>query len=138
MNHLDPMRDLLPRAYSIAGDSILTALLEIVALEMEIFQEDLDRVRQSHWIRSVYRLADAEKLGALLGIKRLAWETLPVFRERLLALVVARLQGALGPNEYKEFVYDYLSGCERVLDCMFVPGLQTVMLEEAYDPPADR
>lgn len=138
MNHLERLQDLLPPPYSIAADSILTALLEVLVPEMEIFEEDLDRVRQSHWIQSVYRLADAKKLGALLGIKPLSWETLPVFRERLLALVRARLRGALGPNEIKEFVYTYLSGCERVLGCMFTPGLQTVTLEQAYDPPVDR
>jgi hypothetical protein len=138
MNHLERLQDLLPPPYSVAADSILTQLLNLMALEMEIFQEDLDRVRQSHWIRFVYQLADAEKLAALLGIKRLAWETLPVFRERLLALVTARLQGALGPNEIKQFVYDYLANCERVLNCSFVPGLQTVTLDQAYKPPAER
>jgi len=138
MNHLERLQDLLPPAYSIASDSILTALLDIAAMEMEIFQEDLDRVRQSHWIESVYRLEDAEKLAALLGIKRLAWETLPTFRERLIALVPALLEGATGPNEIKQFVYDYISRCERVLSSTFMLGLRNVTLEQAYEPPADR
>lgn len=138
MTHLERLQDLLPSPYSVAGDSLFTQLLNIVALELEIFDEDLDRVRQSHWIRTVFQLADAEKLAALMGIKRLPWETLPLFRERLLALVTARLQGSLGPNEIKGFVYDYLCNCERVLGSTFVPGLQTVSLEQAYQAPPDR
>ena len=138
MTHMERLQDLLPPPYSLAADSLFSQLLNVVALELEILDEDLDRVRQSHWIRTAYQLADAEKLAALMGIKRLAWETLPLFRERLLALVTARLQGALGPNEIKRFVYDYLGSCERVLGSSFVPGLQTVTLEQAYQAPPDR
>ena len=92
MTHMERLQDLLPPPYSLAADSLFSQLLNVVALELEILDEDLDRVRQSHWIRTAYQLADAEKLAALMGIKRLAWETLPLFRERLLALVTARLQ----------------------------------------------
>jgi hypothetical protein len=142
MTQLDRLRDLLPGPYAVADDAVLTALLDVVALELEAFGEDLDRMRQSHWIRTAFRLADAEKLGALMGIRRLAWEGLPMFRERLLALVTARLQGALGPLEIKRFVFDYLRRSEDVLECTLVPGLQHLDLEHAFPegavPPRTR
>ncbi|HEX9821342.1 MAG TPA: hypothetical protein VGD07_17205 [Methylomirabilota bacterium] len=142
MNHLTRLLDLLPGPYAVADDAVLTSLLDVAALELETFQEDLDRMRQSHWIRFAYRLADAEKLAALVGIQRLPWEGLEMFRERVLAVVVARLAGALGPREIKRFVFDYLRKSEDVLGCTFVPGLQTLDLEQAFatesDPPRRR
>lgn len=137
MTPLARIERLLPPPYATARDAVLMRLLEAFALEFEALQEDLDRLRRSHWIRFAYRLEDAAKLGALLGIAPLPWEGLPVYRERLLALVVARLKGALGPDEIKGFVYDYLRGVETALDSLFLPGLRTVTAEEAYaDDPA--
>jgi hypothetical protein len=138
MNTLERLQNLLPIPYAVAGDAVLTGLLNVFAVEMEVYQEDLDRLRQSHWIRTAYRLEDAAKLAALVGIAPLSWENLDTFRERLLPLVAARLQGALGPREIERFVYDYLINCERVLDCLFIPGLQSMSFEDAYHPPVDR
>jgi len=139
MKHLERLLDLLPGAYAVAGDAVLTSLLDVVALELETFQEDLDLMRQCHWIRSVYRLADAEKLAALVGIQRLPWEALEMFRERILALVAARLQGALGPVEIKRFVFEYIRKSEDVLGCTFVPGLRKLDFAHAFptedEPP---
>ncbi len=139
MNHLARIQEHLPGPYALAGDAVLTRLLDVVALEFEAFQEDLDRMRQSHWIRFAYRLADAEKLAALVGVTRLPWENLLTFRARLLPLVRARLAGALGPLEVKRFVYDYLSDTEKVLSeadrrlaYLLLPGLQRVSFEQAF------
>jgi hypothetical protein len=132
MNHQQRLLDLLPGPYAVADDAVLTTLLDVVALELETFQEDLDRMRQSHWIRTVYRLADAEKLAALMGIARLPWEALPMFRERVLALVTARLQGALGPLEIKRFVFEYIRKSEAVLGCTLVPGLRKLDVGSAF------
>lgn len=138
MNHLARIQDVLPGPYAVAADAVLTQLLDVVALELETFQEDLDRMRQCHWIRFAYRLADAEKLAALMGITRLPWEGLQQFRERLLPLISARLQGALGPSEIKGFTYEYLLRSEQVLGCVFVPGLQRTPFENAFEPAAER
>jgi len=138
MNHLDRLHDLLPPPYSIADDAVLSEMLAIVAAEMEAFLEDLDRMRQTHWINFCYRLEDAEKLGTLVGVQRLDWEDLRVFRVRLLATVTARLNGALGPNEIRKFVFNYLHDCETVTAASLVPGLQTVTLDEAYQGPNGR
>jgi hypothetical protein len=138
VNLLEQIQASLPPPYSIAADSVLQSFLQVIAADLEIYQEDLDRMRQTHWIPTIYRLADAAKLGALLDIQPFTWEHLDLYRERLLALVVARLKGSLGPNEIREFVYTYLLKTERALDATFVPGLQRVTLDEAYQPPAAR
>jgi hypothetical protein len=131
VSHLSRVQDLLPPPYTGDANSILLRLLDIVALEMDAFDEDLDRYQRSHWIRAVQQLNDAEKMAALAGIRRLPWEDLDLFRERLLALIVALRSGASGPRQIRQFVYDYLSRAERVLGATFVPGLAKLTAAEA-------
>jgi hypothetical protein len=145
MKHLAALQRYLPDPYSLAPDAVLTQLLDIAALELECVDEDLDRLRQTHWIRTAYRLGDAEKLAALVGVARLPWEDLRTFRARLLPLVKARLAGALGPNEIRKFVYDYLIETEKALTdadnqlaYQLLPGLQRVPLEKAFAPVTER
>ena len=59
MSHLSRMMDLLPPPYAIAPDSIVSSVLDHVAIEMDAFQEDLDRYQRSHWINAVYAVGDA-------------------------------------------------------------------------------
>jgi hypothetical protein len=133
------MQDLLPPPYTLERDSVLTPVLDFIALEMDAFQEDLDRYQRSHWIRSVYQLSDAEKMAAVTDIKRLPWEDLDLFRGRLLALVVALLGGATGPSQIRRFVYDYLSRAERVLGATFLPGMARLNgADAAYSMPKDQ
>ena len=145
MKHLPALQSYLPDPYTLAPDAVLTQLLDTMALELECVDEDMDRLRQTHWVRTAYRLADAEKLAALVGVKRLAWEDLRTFRARLLPLVKARLAGALGPNEIKKFVYDYLRETENALSdtdnqlaYQLLPGLQRVPFEKAFASVAER
>jgi hypothetical protein len=138
MNHLERLLDLLPPPYAIASDSLVSQILVQAAAEMEAYQEDLDRMRQTHWIRFCYRLQDAEKLGALVGVKRFPWEDLRLYRARLIPTVVARLRGALGPNEVRNFCYDYLTSAEKATGISMVPGLQTVTAEQAFQGVNDR
>jgi hypothetical protein len=136
MSHLSRMLDLLPPPYTVEPDSVLSGLLEVVGLEMDVFQEDLQRYQQSHWVGTVYRLQDLEKIGALMGIARLPWEEFPVYRERLLALVVALRQGATGRRQLQQFAFDYLSNVERVLESIYLPGLRLcATIEDAYATP---
>jgi hypothetical protein len=139
MNHLARIQEHLPGPYTLAADAVLTQALDVMALELEGFDEDIDRMRQSHWIQFVYRLADAEKLAALVGVKRLPWENLKTFRTRLLPLVKARLAGALGPEAIKAFFYEYIKRTEEALtdtesnlDYKLVPGLRTVNLKDSF------
>lgn len=139
MNRLARMLDLLPPPYTVAPDSLLSRLLEIASAELEALDEDIDRMRQTHWIGFCWRLTDAEKLGALMGIGKLPWETLALYRSRLLATVKARLAGALGPNEIRKFVYDYLLGVEAATGATLVHGLASrKTTEEAFAADAGR
>lgn len=138
MSSLNRIQDLLPLPYSLAPDSVLSQVLNVVALELDALQEDIERVRQSHWMRTAARLIDVEKIAALVGVKRLSWESRDLFRERVLALVEAQVQGAIGPREIREFVYDYILTAERAAGCTFVPGLSSLSLAEAYEPPPGR
>ena len=73
MSHLSRMLDLLPPPYTIAPDSVLASLLDRVALEMDAFQEDLDRYQRSHWIRAAFRLTGCTSLKDTLGLVRRRW-----------------------------------------------------------------
>jgi len=138
MSRLSHLLDLLPQPYTVEPDSVVSRLLNVVALEMDVFQEDLDRYQQTHWIDTVYRLKDAEKIGALMGIKRLPWEELAAYRERLLAMIAALRRGATGPKQLQQFVFDYVSSIERVLAATYVPGLRLcATFEDAYGPLRD-
>jgi hypothetical protein len=133
MSRLFHLLDLLPPPYTVQPDSVLSGLLNVVALELDSFGEDLDRYQQTHWINTVYRLQDAEKIGALVGIKRLPWEQLSAYRERLLAMIAALRQGATGPKQIEQFVFDYLSNIEHVLASIYVPGLRLcASFQDAY------
>lgn len=145
MNHLATVQGFLPEPLTLAPDAVLTRMLDVLSLELECLDEDLDQLRQTHWINTAYRLSDAAKLGALLGVPPLPWENLRTYRARLLPFIQARLAGALGPNEVRSFVYGYLLAAEKALSdapsrtvYQLLPGLQTVTLDEAYAPPAKR
>jgi hypothetical protein len=138
MNSLKRLLDALPPPYSVAEDSQLGRLLAVFATELDALSEDIDRVRQTHWVETAYRLSDLEKLGALFDERRFPWESLRTFRARLLALIVARLRGALAPGEIRFFTYDYLTRFEQALGAVLVPDLSPlgrprITLEGAFE-----
>jgi hypothetical protein len=122
---LERILDVLPPPYTADPASLLGRLLNVLALEAEAYQEDLEVLRRTHWVDLAERLADLEKLGALVGTARLSWETPEMFRSRLHATVDARLHGAVDPASIEGFVYSYLRGAEIGLGSTFVPGLPT-------------
>jgi len=126
------LKELLPPPLTVADDSVLMRVLDVIALEAEAAHEDLDRVRQTHWIRTTRRVDEAEKLGALLDIPRLPGEGLELYRERLLAMALARLHGATGPKEIRQFVFDYLNAAEKALDAVLMTGLHGTPIDAAF------
>lgn len=137
MTTLARLLDLLPPIYTAAPDGTLAALLETFALEFDAIAEDLDRLRRTHWINQAYRFEDAVKLGALLGIPPLEWETLDSYRARLLPLAAARMDGALATQDICQFVHDYLRRASDVLESVLVPGLPATV-EDAFSLLPDR
>ena len=122
MTSLDRMQELLPLPYSVAGDALLTAVLNSCALQVETVEEDVDRMRRSHWIEQAWRDSDLDRLAALVGIRRFPSEPPPLFRRRVVALVRARLRGAVGPLDVRQFVFEYLDSLEKELACTLVHG----------------
>jgi hypothetical protein len=138
MSAAERVRDLLPPPYAVAPDTVMAQIIEAFALELDVLLEDLDRLRQTHWVQSAYRITDLARLGDLVGIAPLPGEPLQAFRVRLLALVTALMQGAVGPAEIRRFVHAYLSGAERALESTFVPGLAGHDEVKAYEKDKDR
>jgi hypothetical protein len=134
MSVLERVLGVLPPPYAIEEDTVTAHVLDDLALELDAVQEDLDRVRRTHWVNLAYRFEDLNRLADLVGIQPIPGETLASFRVRLLALVEARLRGAVGPQEIREFVHGYLSGAETALDSTFVPGLARYDAEAAFRP----
>jgi hypothetical protein len=132
VKQLDRILDLLPPPLAVERDAVLTRLVDAFAFELEAVAEDLDRLQRTHWVNLAYRLQDLAALARLVDAEPLPGEGLGAFRARLLALVKARLGGAVGPQEIKTFVYEYLFGAERALESTFVPGLARLELEEAF------
>ena len=135
MTALDRILDLLPPPYSAASDSMLGRLLEVAAIEIDVLQEDIDRLRATHWIAQAWRFEDVRKIAALLRIEPLPWETLDTFRARLLPLVTAFIEGALGPVEIRRFVHAYLASAAVALDATLVQGLPPDFDAAFRDPP---
>lgn len=129
MSGLSRMLEVLPPPYTVAQDSVIAQLLNVAALEMDAFQEDLDFYQRSHFIQTVVRLREAEMIGALVNIPRFEWENVDAYRGRLRALVKALLRGAIGPAEIRDFVFTYLTTVAPAL----VPGLRfAVTADEAF------
>jgi hypothetical protein len=135
---IDRLLEALPPPYAVAADSVVYQVLNAFALEMEAFAEDLDRVRQSHWIDTAYRLADLEKLAALVDVERMPWESPRLFKGRVISLVRARLAGAVGRSDLEQFVYEYLRAAELAAGATLVPGLSSLDQTGAFAVPADR
>jgi hypothetical protein len=125
------MLDSLPAPYAWARTSILAELLDILSLELEIGQEDVHRMRLTHWVEQAYTLGDVARLAALVGSAPLPWESVATFRARLVPLVRTRLRGSLAPGDIRQFVFEYLQAAQEALartaerlSAHLVPGLE--------------
>ena len=139
MTSLDRMQDLLPLPYSVAGDALLTAVLNTCALQVEALEEDIDRMRRSHWIEQAWRDSDLDRLAALVSIRRFPSEPPLLFRNRIVALVRARLRGAVSPVDIRQFVFEYIDALERELESKFIHGGATLdKVQIVENPPRMR
>jgi hypothetical protein len=125
------MLESLPPPYTWNRTSVLADLLDILSLELEIGQEDIHRMRLTHWVEQAYTLGDLARLAALVGIAPLPWESLATFRARLIPLVRTRLRGSLAPGDIRQFVFEYLQAAQEALartaerlPAHLVPGLE--------------
>ncbi|HMV68980.1 MAG TPA: hypothetical protein PKA64_19180 [Myxococcota bacterium] len=95
MNRLDAMLDRLPPIYGIDEGTLLRQVLGVIAVDLATWDEDLDRVQRSHWVRTAFTRSDLERLAELVDVQAAPWESEDFFRARLVALTKARLDGAV-------------------------------------------
>jgi hypothetical protein len=135
---LERILDVFPPIYAVDEGSVLRELVDSLALELDAYAEDLDRLRRTHWFERAYRLGDLERIAALVGVQRRSWEPLELFRQRVRALVDARLAGSVGPRAVRTFVYEAVRGAESGLGCTLVPGLERRAVATPGDPAGTR
>jgi hypothetical protein len=111
----------LPPIWSAERGTMLEALLSLVANEQTAYDEDMDRVRRSHWVDTAWDLFNLARIGALFGIAPAGWEGVELFRERLKAVIAARLRGAVTPDALEHVVLRILKGVERELEHRYLP-----------------
>lgn len=121
MMHHDAMASRLPPVWSAERGTLLDALLSLVANEQTAFDEDLDRVKRAHWVDTAWDIADLARIGALFGIVPAGWEGVSLFRERLKAIIAARLRGAVTPDAIEHVVLRILKGVEQELKDIYLP-----------------
>jgi hypothetical protein len=138
MNTLERILELLPPPYSIANDSVLAQLVDAFALEYDAIQEDIERLRRTHWVNQAYDFEDLRKIAALCGVEPLPYETLETLRARLLPMVEAMLSGALGPADIRLFVETYLRNAEHAYSSVFLPGLLENPVPDPWTTPRQR
>jgi hypothetical protein len=134
MSALDRILDVLPPTYAVDEGSVVHQVMNALALQLDAYAEDLDRMRRTHWFDLAYRLVDAERLAALVGVERRSWETLPLFRARVRAMVDARLDGSVGPRAIRMYVYETVRGTQGALGGTLIPGLADRIARTAADP----
>ena len=119
MTRLAAMLDRIPPPIAIDEGSLLRDILALVDGQLQVFDEDLDRIQRSHWVRFVTDRGDAGQLGALFDIVPASWEPLTMFRERLLAEVAALLSGSVSVAQLTEVSERIVSGARQAFG---IPG----------------
>ena len=123
MTTIETLLDLLPPPSDADPASVVSAVLNVGALELDAGQEDVDRLRRTHGFDTAYRLGDLAKIVALLGVTPLPWEDdIDLLRHRARALIDAQLAGAVGKREMGHFVVDYLVRVGSAIDVEVVRG----------------
>jgi hypothetical protein len=134
MNRLDQMLDRLPPLYALSEGTLLRQFLEIFATWMAAFDEDMDRVRRSHWIDTAFDRCDIEKIGALFDIPSAPWEPDEFYRSRIKATIAVRLKGAVTRDALDQLLVSLLDGAQKALDLRYCALSQ---IERVFkDPPA--
>jgi len=108
MTRADAMADRLPPIYDTRPSTVLYRLLDQFALPLEVVDEERVRVQRSHWITTATDRGDVAKLGALLDRRLEDWEDVDLFRDRVIAIARARLDGGVSAGPILGYVEDLL------------------------------
>ena len=106
MAHLANMLERLPLLYR--EGELLSQILAIPSLDLDVFDEQMFEIQQSHWFNKAYHFEDVKKLAALLNISPEPWQELPEFRAWVHALRNAWLRnGTVTCKAIQMFVDEY-------------------------------
>ncbi|EIV92709.1 hypothetical protein [Frankia sp. QA3] len=108
MTRTDAMASRLPAMYDTRPGTLLTRLLDQMALPLEKVDDERLAVQRAHWLPTAVDRADIGKLGALLDRRLEDWENTALFRVRLVAIARARLAGAVTAGPILGYVEDLL------------------------------
>jgi len=108
MTRTDAMADRLPPIYDTRRATLLRRLLDQFALPLEVVDEERVRVQRSHWIATATDRRDVARLGALLDRRLEAWEDTDLFRDRVVAIARARLDGGVSAGPILGYVAELL------------------------------
>ncbi len=115
------MAERLPVLYR--GGDLVTGLLDVLAVQLEVVEEEARRVQRRHWFDTAPDLDDAAALGALLDIGPEPWQSLGEYRAWFHALRTARVRhGAVTGPALRGFVRDYVEAFEATDDLDVVPA----------------
>jgi hypothetical protein len=115
MTRTETMAERLPPIYDTRPATLLYRLLDHLALPLEVVDEERVRVQRSHWIATATDRRDVARLGALLDRTMEDWEDVDLFRDRVVAIARARLDGGASREPILRYVADLLkSGRDRL------------------------
>ncbi|MFC0533295.1 hypothetical protein [Phytohabitans kaempferiae] len=108
MTRADAMAGRLPPVYDTRPGTLLSGLLDHLALPVEVVDEERVRVQRAHWMSTALDRTDVARLGALLDRRLEDWEDTDLFRDRVIAIARARLEGAVACGPILGYVEDLL------------------------------
>lgn len=115
MSRLDTMLERLPPPLSIDPASVIGQVLGAGAAQFACVDEEMDRIRRSHFVETAFDLNDLARLGALFDLAPAPWEPADLFRVRLRATIAARLEGAVTRTAMEGVLVALLDGAQQAL-----------------------
>ncbi|MGB5156366.1 hypothetical protein [Desulfobacterium sp. N47] len=123
MSHTGGMLSRLPLLYR-EGD-LVGRILALCGLQIEILDELMLGIQQSHWFDSTKEVSEAEKLASVLGIERESWQDLGEYRAWVHALRNGWLKnGTTTVYGLKTFIEEYINLYQDAVDTVFVPPIR--------------
>ena len=100
----------------------IRSLLAPSAVAAEIAMEDMIEIGRAHRFDDVLELEEAERLGALLDIRREPWQTLPLYRAWLHATREAMRDGMVTHSAIEDFARRYAADYQKYSQTLIGPA----------------
>lgn len=136
MSRLDAMLERLPPPLRIDPAGLLAQVLGTEAAQLACIDEEMDRIRRSHFVETAFDLEDIAALGALFDQRPAPWEPADLFRVRLRATIAARLAGAVTRTAMEGVLVALLDGAQQALGSRYAGLAPSARGRVFRDPPA--